>query len=85
MEWQPIIGVNNIARVMQRGARTIYRWTEKKNFPLSYYPSGERVTTPTLIDQWLLAIREAKLARNNGMKHEQSTKTNGRGNTGTFK
>ena len=49
-----IVGLEAIGALFGRTRWTIRRWIEREGFPASRLPDGAWVTTPTLIDRWVL-------------------------------
>jgi hypothetical protein len=54
-----IIGLDAMGELFGRTRQTIARWVRTQNFPAARLPTGEWMTTPSLIDAWILARTEA--------------------------
>jgi len=47
-------GLEAIGAAFGRSRWTMARWVKEENFPAGKLPNGEHITTPTLVDQWIL-------------------------------
>lgn len=55
-----LIGVRKIIGYMGISAKTFYAWVAQHSFPASRLPDGRWVTSPSLIDRWVLALPKTK-------------------------
>ena len=58
-----ITGLDGIGAIFDRSRWTVRRWIRDEGFPAARLPNGVYFTTPSLIDAWVLARREADLER----------------------
>lgn len=68
-ERQILVGLDEIASYFGKSRKTIWRWIQHQGFPAAPLPTGEWFTTPTLIDDWILARNAAyPMARPKGKR-----------------
>lgn len=68
------IGQSEIARYCRVTTRTLQRWINIHQFPVCKRPNGLTITSPSLIDAWILA-RRAEQLKGRAIRKEQEHET----------
>ena len=55
-----VTGLDAIGAMFDRSRWTIARWIKSHGFPAARLPNGEYVTTPGLVDSWIIARRNTE-------------------------
>ena len=63
--WTPytriLYGLDEIARYLRVHKRTVWRWVHEIGLPAMQTPKGTWITTPTLIDLWILSCNRLQV------------------------
>ena len=57
-----LIGVRSICSYTRTSPHTFYQWVEHHGFPATRLPGGRWGTTKSLIDDWIVDLRNAQQA-----------------------
>ena len=57
-----LIGVRSICSYTSTSPHTFYHWVEHYDFPANRLPGGRWCTSKSLIDDWIIELRQAQRA-----------------------